>query len=145
MPVVDQSADLVARQVPVHAMPSMSSERSARAEPAEPAERVESVESVEHYALSVEEEAQILYDATIRGLADVAAGRKLPSEVVKTGCSIDLNEAYFEFPHDPSEIHVDEFVGILMGLRDADAGRTVPDEVVSAEADAWRRSVLKRL
>ncbi|OJY21306.1 hypothetical protein OYT13_01230 [Pandoraea sp. XJJ-1] len=136
MPIVDQSADLAVRQAPAHAIPST---------PFEPSEPVEPVERIEHYALSVEEEAQILYEATIRGLADVAAGRKLPSEVVKTGCSVDLNEAYFEFPHDPSEIHVDEFVGILLGLRDADAGRTVPDEVVSAEAEAWRRSVLKRL
>ncbi|MBN9114845.1 MAG: hypothetical protein J0I36_06020 [Pandoraea sp.] len=136
MPIVDQSADLAVRQAPAHAIPST---------PFEPSEPVEPVERIEHYALSVEEEAQILYEATIRGLADVAAGRKLPSEVVKTGCSVDLNEAYFEFPHDPSEIHVDEFVGILLRLRDADAGRTVPDEVVSAEAEAWRRSVLKRL
>ena len=133
MQIVDQSADLVARQAPVHAIPSTPSESS------------EPVEAVEHYALSVEEEAQILYEATIRGLADVAAGRKLPSEVVKTGCSVDLNEAYFEFPHDPSEIHVDEFVGILLGLRDADAGRTVPDEVVSAQFAEYRRRLLDSL
>ncbi|MDN4576021.1 hypothetical protein DBB29_23730 [Pandoraea cepalis] len=136
MPIVDQSADLAVRQAPVHAIPST---------PFEPSEPVEPVERIEHYALSVEEEAQILYEATIRGLADVAAGRKLPSEVVKTGCSIDLNEAYFEFPHDPSEIHVDEFVGILLGLRDADAGRTVPDEVVSAQFAEYRRRLLDTL
>ena len=136
MPIVDQSADLAARQAPVHAMPSTSFEPSEPSEPVEPKE---------HYTLSVEEEAQSLYDATLRGLADVAAGRKLPSEVVKTGCSVDLNEAYFEFPHDPSEIHVDEFVGILLGLRDADAGRTVPDEVVSAQFAEYRRRLLDSL
>lgn len=139
MQIVDQSADLVARQAPVHAIPSTPSTPSESSEPVAP------VEAVEHYALSVEEEAQILYEATIRGLADVAAGRKLPSEVVKTGCSVDLNEAYFEFPHDPSEIHVEEFVGILLGLRDADAGRTVPDEVVSAQFAEYRRRLLDTL
>ena len=96
-------------------------------------------------SLSVEDEAQILRDATIRGLADVAAGRKSPCEVVKTGCSIALNEAYFESPHDARDIHISEFVGILKGLRDADAGRTVPDEVVSAQFDGYCRRLLDTL
>ncbi|MCI3207397.1 MULTISPECIES: hypothetical protein [Pandoraea] len=105
----------------------------------------------ELYPLSAEEEAhirreaQMLYDATIRGLADVAAGRKLPSEVVKTGCSVDLNPEYFETPHDPDEIDVEEFFAVLMGLRDLEAGRVVPDEIVSAEADEWMRRLQEQL
>ncbi|MDR3400158.1 MAG: hypothetical protein P4M06_21660 [Pandoraea sp.] len=115
MQIVDQSPDTFVRRQLAHAVSS-------------------------RHNLSVEEEAKILYDATIRGLADVAAGRKLPSEVVTTECSVDLNEAYFESPHDPREIQADEFVGLLMGLRDAEAGRTVPDDVVSAQfADYSRR------
>ncbi|VVD65279.1 hypothetical protein [Pandoraea terrigena] len=133
MPIVDQGTDRFARQAPTHAIPATSFTSFTSSK---------SSTSSEHYALGVEEEAQILYDATIRGLADVAAGRKLPGEVVKTGCSIDLNPAYFESPHDPGEIHVDEFVGILMGLRDADAGRTVPDEVVSAQFAEYSRRLL---
>jgi len=86
MQIVDQSPDTFVRRELAHAVSS-------------------------RHNLSVEEEAKILYDATIRGLADVAAGRKLPSEVVTTECSVDLNEAYFESPHDPREIQADEFVG----------------------------------
>jgi predicted transcriptional regulator len=94
--------------------------------------------------LGVHEEAQLLYEATVRGLADVASGRKRPSEVVKTGCSIDLDEAYFEFPHDPDEIHAEDFIGIVMGLRDVDAGRTVPDEVVSAQFAEYSRRLMEK-
>ncbi|VVD87246.1 hypothetical protein PAQ31011_01434 [Pandoraea aquatica] len=93
----------------------------------------------------IRREAQMLYEATIRGLADVAAGRKLPSEVVKTGCSIDLNPGYFETPHDPDELDVEEFFGVLMGLRDIEAGRTVPDEIVSAEFEEYNRRLLSTL
>ena len=93
----------------------------------------------------IRREAQILYEATIRGLADVAAGRKSPSEVVKTGCSIDLNPGYFETPHDPDELDVEEFFGLLMGQRDIDAGRTVPDEIVSAEFEEYSRRLSSTL
>jgi len=90
-------------------------------------------------------EAQILYEATIRGIADVASGRKLPSEVVKTGCSIDLNEEYFERPQDPSEVDVEDFVAILMGLKDIEEGRTVSDEEVSAQFDEYCRALREKL
>ncbi|UVA79794.1 hypothetical protein [Pandoraea commovens] len=109
------------------------------------------VPAPEIHPLSAEEEAQlwreaqILHDATVQGLVDVASGRKLPSEVIKTGCSIDLNPEYFETPHDPDEIDVEEIFGVLMGLRDIEAGRTVPDEIVSAEAEAWVRMLEEEL
>jgi hypothetical protein len=117
MPIVDRTPDAAVRRQPVHVVPSA------------------------HF-LSVEEEAKILHDATIRALSDVAAGRKLPSEVLKTGCSIDLDEAYFESPHDPREMHLEDFVSVLKGLRDVEAGRTVPNEVVSAQFDEYCRRLL---
>lgn len=98
-----------------------------------------------HPSPAILAEAQILYEATIRGLADVASGRKLPCEVVKTGCSIDLNEEYFESPQDPSEVDVEDFVSLLMGLKDIEEGRTVPDEVVSTLFDERCRELQKTL